>query len=214
VIGVARNSKSRTLGEKTAASAYFFLEPQPERAISFYGISILVRGAGSTGAMQAALRNRIHALDPAMAIFNAETMAEHVDKSMLLPRLCATLLGVFGLVGVALATVGLYGLMSFSARARTREIGIRMALGAQPSSVLRLITGQGVLLVGIGLTIGLAISFAVTRFTASLLYGVSSTDAVTFVGVPLVMVVVAAMAVLIPARRASKIDPLRALRCN
>ncbi len=214
VIGVVKNSKSRTLAENTAASAYFFLEPKPEDAFSFYGISVLVRGGGPSGPMQVALRNRIHALDPNLAIFNAETMAEHVDKSLLIPRLCATLLGIFGIVGVMLATVGLYGVMSFTARARTREIGIRMALGAQPGSVLRMITAQGIVLVGIGLAAGLAASLALTRFVASLLYGVSPTDALTFVGVPLVMVAVAAVAVLIPARRAARVDPLQALRCD
>ena len=138
-------------------------------------------------------------------------MTEHVDKSMLLPRLCATLLGLFGTVGIILATVGLYGVMSFGARARTKEIGIRMALGAQPANVLRMITGEGLLLVGLGLAIGLALALALTRFTSSLLYGVSATDLATFIGVPAIMLAVTIVAVLIPARRAARVAPLEAL---
>jgi len=139
-------------------------------------------------------------------------MRKHVDQSMLLPRLCATLLGIFGLVGAVLATVGLYGVMSFSTRARTREIGIRMALGAHPRGVLRLITLQGMALLAVGLAIGLGLSLAVARLTASLLYGVSATDAATFAAVPVLMIAAGTLAVLIPARRAARIEPLNALR--
>ncbi len=211
VIGVVKNSKSRTLGEERAAAAYLFLEPKPEQAMSFYGITVVARSAAAPGPLAAAMRNAIHSLDPNLPVFNTETMQEHVDKSLLLPRLCATLLGIFGAVGAILATVGLYGVMSFATRARTREIGIRMALGARPGRVLRLITGQGMLLLGIGLAIGVGLSLALTRFTASLLYGVSATDAVTFVGVPALMIAVGVVAVLVPARRAAKIEPLEAL---
>lgn len=212
VIGVARNSKLRTLGEKTAAGAYLSLEARPEDVMSFYGISVIVRSGMPPGPLAMQVRNQIHTLDAGLPIFNQETMADHVNKSMLLPQLCATLLGVFGMVGLALATVGLYGVMSFASRARTREIGIRMALGAQPVNVLKMITAEGLLLAGIGLALGLALSFAVMRFTASLLYGVSTTDFATFTIVPLTLLVVAVIAVLIPARRAAKIEPLDALR--
>ena len=211
VVGVARNSKSRTLGEGNTAAAYLFLEPKPEDVFSFFGITIVVRTTPPPSQLARAVSNEIHALDPNLPVFNSETLSEHVNKSMLLPRLCATLLGIFGAVGVILATVGLYGVMSFGARARTREIGIRMALGAQPGNVLGMITKEGLLLAGIGLAIGLGISFAVTRFTASLLYGVSATDLATFIGVPVLMLLVALVAVLIPARRAARIAPLEAL---
>ena len=211
VIGVAKNSKSRTLGEERTAVAYLFLEPKPEQAMSFYGITVVARSASAPGPLAAAVRNAIHSLDPNLPVFNTETMREHVDKSLLLPRLCALLLGIFGAVGAILATVGLYGVLSFATRARTREIGIRMALGAQPGRVLRLVTGQGLLLLGIGLAIGMALSVMLTRFTANLLYGVSATDAVTFVGVPALMIAVGVVAVLVPARRAAKIEPLEAL---
>lgn len=212
VIGVVKNSKSRTLGEGATNMAYLFLEPKPEQAISFYGITVLARSSSASGPMLAAMRRAIHSLDPNLPIFNAETMRKHVDQSMLLPRLCATLLGIFGLVGAVLATVGLYGVMSFSTRARTREIGIRMALGAHPRGVLRLITLQGMALLAVGLAIGLGLSLAVARLTASLLYGVSATDAATFAAVPVLMIAAGTLAVLIPARRAARIEPLNALR--
>jgi predicted permease len=211
VIGVVKNTKSRTLGEDTEACLYLFLEPKPEQAMSFFGISLIARSSIPPGQLEHAMRDQIRALDPNLPVFNVETMNEHVNKSMLLPKLCATLLGVFGLVGVMLATLGLYGVMSYAARARTKEIGIRLAIGAQPGGILRMVAGQGLFLAGIGVASGLAIALAVTRFTASLLYGVSATDAITFIGVPVLMVVVALIAVLIPARRAARVDPLEAL---
>ena len=212
VVGVVKNAKSKTLGETSQPCLFLFLEPKPEQAMSFFGISVIARGSTPPGQLEHAVREQIRALDPNLPVFNAETMTEHVNKSMLLPKLCATLLGVFGLVGVVLATLGLYGVMSYAARARTKEIGIRLAVGAQPRGILRMVAGQGLLLAGIGVAAGLAISFGVTRFTASLLYGVSATDALTFIGVPLLMLAVALVAVLIPARRAARVDPLEALR--
>jgi ABC-type antimicrobial peptide transport system permease subunit len=179
--------------------------------MSFYGITTVVRGTMPPGALATAVREQIHALDANLPVFNVETMNEHVNKSMLLPRLCATLLGIFGAGGAILAMVGLYGVISFAARARTREIGIRMALGAQPATVLQMILREGMLLVGAGLAIGMGLSFAATRFTRSLLYGISTTDPVTFTIVPVAMLLVAAVAVWVPARRAARIAPREAL---
>jgi predicted permease len=211
VVGVVRNTKSKTLGEASQPCLYLYLEPNPEQAMSFFGISVIARGSTPPGQLEHAVREQLRALDPNLPVFNIETMNEHVNKSMLLPKLCATLLGVFGLVGVVLATLGLYGVMSYAARARTKEIGIRLAVGAQPRGILRMVAGQGLLLAGIGVAAGLAISFGVSRFTASLLYGVSATDALTFFGVPTLMLAVALVAVLIPALRAARVDPLEAL---
>jgi predicted permease len=211
VVGVVKNAKSKTLGEASTACLFLYLEPKPEQAMSFFGISVIARSSTPPGQLEHSVRDQLRALDPNLPVFNIETMNEHVNKSMLLPRLCATLLGVFGLVGVVLATLGLYGVMSYAARARTKEIGIRLAVGAQPRGILRMVAGQGLLLAGIGVAVGLAIAFAVTRFTTSLLYGVSATDALTFIGVPVLMLGVAMVAVLIPARRAARVDPLEAL---
>jgi ABC-type antimicrobial peptide transport system permease subunit len=122
------------------------------------------------------------------------------------------LFGIFGLLGLVLASVGLYGVVSYSVRSRTREIGIRMALGARPFAIVRLVLRQALALVLIGVAAGLALASVLSRFTASLLYGIAATDAVTFVAVPLVLLAAALTAVLVPARRASSIQPMSALR--
>jgi ABC-type antimicrobial peptide transport system permease subunit len=158
------------------------------------------------------VRDKIATLDPSMAVFNTETMQAHVDKSLLLPRLSALLLVIFGAVGLTLAAIGLYGVMSYSVRRRTREIGIRMALGARPGAVLKMVLRQGLLLTGIGLGIGLGIALGLGRFTASLLYGISGTDLLTFVTVPAVLLAAATAAVVVPAFRAAHINPTTALR--
>jgi predicted permease len=212
VIGIAKDFKSRTLGEEPSMSAFLYLEARPEDVFSFYGISLVVKTTGDPNAMIRPVRQQIAALDPNLAVSGTETMDEHVDKALLFPRITAMLLGVFGAVGLTLATVGLYGVMSYSARRRTREIGIRMALGARTGGVLRLVARQGLALAGVGVAIGLALSLAISRFAASLLYGVGATDPVTFIVVPALLLAVAVMAVLLPARRAAKTDPLAALR--
>ena len=212
IIGVARNSKSRTLGEAPTACAYFFLEPNPENAISFYGISIVVKAVANPIGLVRPIREQIQQLDPNMAIFNTETMQEHVNKSLLLPRICATLLGVFGGVGLTLAVIGLYGVMSYSVRRRTREIGIRMALGSGRGEVLRMVLRQGLTLTAIGLAIGLSIAIALGRFTSSLLYGISGTDPLTLVVVSMVLLGTALGALVLPARRAASVEPSVALR--
>jgi predicted permease len=212
IIGIAKNSKSRTLGERPTPIIYVPLEQHPERADSLFGISILVKTAVGPRTMIRAVRAQVAELDPNLAVFNIEGMQEHVNKALLIPKLSAVLLGVFGAVGLVLATVGLYGVLSYSVRRRTREIGIRMALGAHAGGVLRMVVRQGLLLACVGLAIGLGISVALWRFAASFLYGISATDSVTFIGVPLVLLAVAFVAALLPARRASRVDPMEALR--
>ncbi|MGA9982907.1 MAG: ABC transporter permease [Acidobacteriaceae bacterium] len=212
IIGVARNSKSRTIGEKPSDAAYLFLNAAPEKATSFFGTTILVKTAMDPRALESQVRQQIAALDPNMAVFNAETMQEHVDKSLLIPRISALLLGIFGAIGLTLAAIGLYGVMSYSVRRRTREIGIRMALGAKRPTVLRMILRQGLFLTALGLAIGLAIALALGRFTASVLYGTSGTDLLTFVTVSAVLLATAVTAVLIPALRAAHVEPTTALR--
>jgi predicted permease len=212
IVGVARNSKSRTIGEKPSDTAYLYLDAAPEKATSFFGTTLIVKTGMDPRALASSVRQQINALDPNMAVFNTETMQEHVDKSLLLPRISALLLGIFGVIGLTLAAIGLYGVMSYSVRRRTREIGIRMALGAKRPAVLRMILRQGLILTGIGLVIGLAIAFALGRFTASVLYGTSGTDPLTFVTVSLVLLATAVAAVLVPAVRAAHVEPTTALR--
>jgi predicted permease len=212
IIGVVRNTKSRTLGEDVRPVLYRSLAQTIAGDPSFLGYSLLVRFAGGAAPISRAVRREIHLLDPSLAVFNAETMSEHLRDALFLPRLAGILFGVFGITGLLLAAVGLYGVMSYSVSRRTREIGIRMALGAQPGGVRRLIVRQGMLLTFFALVVGLAAAWALARFSAAVLYGIQPHDIVTFTAVPLFLAAIAFLACWIPSRRASKVDPLTALR--
>jgi predicted permease len=212
VIGVARNSKLKTIGEKPGNAAYIFLNAAPEKANSFFGTTLIVKTSVNPRSLAREVREQISTLDPTMAVFNSETMQEHVDKSLILPRISALLFGIFGVVGLTLAAIGLYGVMSYSVRRRTREIGIRMALGAKPRAVLEMVLRQGLILTSIGLGIGILIALALGRLTASVLYGTSGTDPLTFAIVSVVLFAVASVAILVPAFRAAHVEPTTALR--
>ena len=214
IIGVVKNIKSRTLGESLRPVLYRSLAQDIGRDPDFRGVSLLVHSDTNPAVLEREVHDVIRSLDPAMAIFNVETMEEHLRDALFLPRLAGTLFGIFGFTGLALAVVGLYGVMSYSVSRRTREIGIRLALGAQTSAVQRLIIGQGMLLACIALAIGLPIAFALAKFATSILYGVRPHDAVTFTIVPLFLAATALLACWIPARRAARIDPQAALRCE
>jgi predicted permease len=215
IVGVTGDSKSVTLGEEVKACAYIYLPREAsEQVLGLLGLTILVKTAGEPRALEHSVRAEIAKLDPTLAVFSVDTMAAHVSKAFLIPRVCATLFGVFGAVGLALAAVGLFGVVSYSARSRTREIGIRMAIGAQPTRIVALIAGQGLGIAAISVTIGLAASFGLSRFTASLLYGISATDAVTFIVTPAMLLLAAAAAVLGPTRRACAVRPSEALRAE
>ncbi len=216
IIGVVKNIKSRTLGEEVRPVLFRSLAQSVGEDPSFLGYAVLVRAAGGSAANPAALagavRREIHALDPTLAVFNAETMEAHLRDALFLPRLAGTLFGVFGLVGMLLAAVGLYGVMSYAVGRRTREIGIRLALGAQTGEVRRLVVRQGMSLTLIAVAMGMAAALAVAKFSASFLYGISSHDSLTFTVVPLFLAGVAFLACWIPSRRAARVDPLTALR--
>jgi ABC-type antimicrobial peptide transport system permease subunit len=147
-----------------------------------------------------------------MAVFNVQTMEAHLRNALFLPRLAGTLFGVFGFLGLLLAALGLYGVMSYSVGRRTHEIGIRMALGAQAGAVERLVIRQGMWLALVATALGLAAALGVARFFAAFLYGIQPYDAVTFTAVPLFLSSVALLACWLPARRAARVDPLQALR--
>ena len=213
IVGVVKNSKSRTLGEGQRPMLFRSLEQTAGSDPAFLGYSVLVRtGGGDYSALESAVRQEIHALDPAMATYNESTMEEHLRDALFLPRLAATLFGVFGVSGVLLAAVGLYGVMSYAVSRRTKEIGIRMALGAQVAGVQKMIVGQGMRLAAIAMGLGIVAALAVARLFGAFLYGVRTDDAVTFVGVPVLLGVVVLIASWIPARRAARVDPMVALR--
>lgn len=209
VIGVVKNAKSRTLGEEQKSILYRSLTQEIGRAPSLLGYSLLVRGSGDLAPM---VRREIQQMDPGLAIFSAETMEEHLKNALFLPRLAGTLFGVFGGVGLLLAAVGLYGVMSYSVSRRTREIGIRIAMGAEAAGVQRMVIRQGLTLTAIAMALGLAAALASAKLASGILYGVKPHDVVTFTGVPAFLAVIAFFASWLPARRASQVDPMTALR--
>jgi predicted permease len=212
VIGVAADAKSVTLGEEVKACAYVYLPRDADQVLGLLGMTILVKTSGNPEAMTRPVRDEILKLDPTLAVFNVDTLSKHVSRAFLIPRVCATLFGVFGAVGLALAAVGLFGVVSYSVRSRTREIGIRMAIGARPAEILRLVVGQGLGIVVVSLALGLGAAWGLSRFAATLLYGISATDAITFTITPVVLLGAAVAAVVAPARRACAIRPTDALR--
>ncbi len=212
VIGVVRNAKVETLGEGEVACMFRYLS-EFDGGFSTYGVTIMVRTSGGDPRRLArAVQREVTALDRDLPLFNVKTLEDHIDEALLLPRVSGAIFGAFGSIGLVLAVVGLYGVVSYSVRMRTQEFGIRMALGASPSRVAGTIVGQGLLLVGAGLAVGLLLALALSRFTASLLYGIVPIDPVTFLGVPAILIAAFLAAILLPARRASRIEPMTALR--
>jgi putative ABC transport system permease protein len=179
---------------------------------AFYPRDLVVRTAGDPLSLAAAVRGEVWAVDNQQPVSNIQSMEQIMSESLTRQRFNMLLLAIFAGVAMALAAVGIYGVMSYSVSQRSHEIGIRMALGANSGDVLRLVVGQGLKLVSAGVAIGLASAFALTRLMESLLFGVSATDPATFALISLALVAVAALASYIPARRATKVDPMVALR--
>jgi predicted permease len=212
IIGVVKNIKSRTLGEDTRYVLFRSLAQSTGSDPSFLGYQLIVHTRGDSAAIANAVRQQIHDLDGTMAIYDTETMQEHLRKALFLPRLAGTLFGIFGCIGLTLAAVGLYGVISYSVSRRTREIGIRIALGAQLDAIRGLVVRQGMVLTGIAIALGLPAAWVAAKFSSSFLYGVRPHDAVTFAGVPLFLALVALLACWVPARRAAQVDIQSALR--
>jgi len=209
VIGVVKDAKYESLREEPKPMAYY---PYSQR--DWYLGNFEVRFSGEPGAIVSAVRQAIKEVNRNLPIAEVAMFSEQVDRSLVQQKLIARLSSFFGLLALLLAAIGLYGVISYSVTQRTREIGIRMALGAERRNVLRLVIGQGAKLALIGVLAGLGASWALTRWIESLLFGVSPTDRMTFVIIALLLIAVALLACYIPARRATKVDPMVALRCE
>jgi predicted permease len=209
VIGVMRDGKYFSLGEDSSPFIYVNLRPTDGSYLT-----LMVRTSSEPQAVIGALRSEFHQLDSNLPVYSVRTMTEHMALPLFPARVAATLLGSFGLLALILAAIGIFGVMSYTVSQRTREIGIRMALGADAARILSLVIGQGLKLILFGLGIGLVAAFAGTRLMSSLLYGVSATDSVTFAVIALLLTGVALLACYLPARRATRVDPMIALRCE
>jgi predicted permease len=207
VVGVVRDGKYRTLGEAPRAFAYFALLQSDVKSAE-----MLVRTAGPTAPLVGLVRQEVRQLDEKVPVVGVRPLEEVISVSLLLPRGGAALFGVFGVLGLTLACVGLYGVLAYLVSQRTHEIGIRVALGAQRADVMKLVLGQGLRLTLVGVGLGLVGAVVMTGAMSAILYGVGATDVVTFAGVSVVLVAVALLACYIPARRAMRIDPMVALR--
>ena len=212
IIGVTNNIKSRFLGEDLRPVLFRSLPQTVASDPSFEGYTILARTAADSTSVATSVRSVIRDMDPTLAVFNKQTMEHHVREALFLPRLAGTLFAVFGTVGLLLAAIGLYGVMNHTVSLRIREIAIRMALGAQASSVLRHFLRRGLQLTAIALAMGLPAAFVIAKLFNSILYGIKPNDAITFVSIPLFLAFVTLLASYIPARRATKLDPMTALR--
>jgi putative ABC transport system permease protein len=208
IVGEVGNFRDRDAKEAPRPD---FFSPY-DQGQSSSGISLAVRTKGNPLALVSGIQDRIRSINKAQPIDNVSSMEQAIAQSNAQPRFQTSLLGVFGALGLVLALVGIYGVISYSVTQRTHEIGIRMALGAEPGQVMRLFLKYGLSLALIGVTIGVTASLALTRLMSSLLFGVSATDPVTFTGVAILLVLVSLAACYIPARRAMRVDPMVALR--
>jgi predicted permease len=207
VVGVVKTGKYRNLAEDPKP---YYYSPMAQRRSG--GMTLMVRTAGDPRNLVGAIRHEVETIDRRIPLFAIKTMDEHMTWALWGPNMAATMALWFGVVALLLSAVGLYSVMAYVVSQRTREVGIRMALGAKRGDVLKLIASQGMKLATIGVAIGLVLSLALSRALSSVLIGVSAYDAMTFITVPLLLGGVALLACLAPARRATKVNPLVALR--
>jgi putative ABC transport system permease protein len=207
IIGVVADVRNRSLNTEPKPAYYV-----PQTQVPFDQMVMVVKTNSDPHSLIPVATKQVAAMDPDLPVFGIKTMEEYMSASVAAPRFSTTLLSIFAAVALVLTVVGLYGVMSYSVAQRTNEIGIRLALGAQSRDVLLMIVKQGSFLIGLGIVIGLAGAFALTRLIASLLFGVTAKDPFTFGAVVVLLAVVALLACYIPAWRATKVDPMEALR--
>jgi putative ABC transport system permease protein len=210
IVGIVADIKHLSLREESGPEMYvpFNQKVWP----SLLKMQVAMRTQADPAGMTPLVRDAMRSVDPDLPLGKLATLTSLVDDAMIQPRFSMLLLGAFGGLAVALASIGMYGVISYSVAQRTREIGVRMALGARRNDVFRMILGQGVRLAGSGVTIGLLVAVGVTRLLTRFLYGVQPIDPVTFAAVPVLLVAVALLACYLPARRATRVDPMIALR--
>jgi predicted permease len=206
VIGVARDSKYNTLGEDPRPYMYLSLLQYPNPAVT-----VFFRTGPETQSMLGTLRSNVQELDHNLPLTNVWPIGEVFDQALWAPRFGAGLLAVFALIAMLLCAVGIYGVVSYTVGQRVREIGVRLALGAQPRDVLLMVLRQSAVTMALGLGVGLVASFALARFIVSLLFGVSANEPLAFLSIALVLAIVGLLASFIPARRAARVDPMVAL---
>jgi putative ABC transport system permease protein len=207
VVGIVADVKMNGVDQQTPMQAYLPLMQEPGRSLW-----LVARTAGNPLALASSIEQTVRSVDPDLPVFNTNSMDQLMNGAIAQQRLMMILLAGFAILALALAAVGIYGVMSYSVAQRTHEIGIRMALGARPLDVLRMILRQAMTLALVGVALGLAGAFALTRLMASLLYQVSATDPLTFIAISVILAGVALGACFVPARRATKVDPMIALR--
>jgi putative ABC transport system permease protein len=207
IVGVGGDVRYDSLTDEAYPTAYF---PHPELTYEF--MTLVIRTSGDPAEMAPAVRREISALDPDQPVSDVRTMNQVMADTVGRARFNTLLLGLFASLATLLAAIGIFGVMNYSVTLRTREIGLRMALGAQPARVLMLVLRQGLLLTLVGIGTGLAGALALTRLMSGLLYGVGASDPTTFAAIVPLLAVVSLVACYIPARRATRIDPLIALR--
>jgi putative ABC transport system permease protein len=208
VVGVIKDIKNDGLDQSGAPHIYSPIYQFP----GIRSLSVMVRTSLSATSLEPQIRREIQAVDPDLPVFNARTMNEVIDGSLASRRFSAELVGVFAVVALLLASVGIYGLLAYMVGQRAHEIGVRMALGAMPSTIGKMIVSRGTGLAGIGVGIGLLLSGIMAPMISTVLYGVRPLDPEVFLGVPLILMVVALLASYIPARRAARVNPIVALR--
>jgi len=209
VIGVVETGKYSSLGEAPAEFMYLSYHARYRS-----DMTLVARTPGDPQTVLAAMRNIVRNADADMPLYDVRSMEDHMGIALLPARLGGSVLGIFGVLGLLLAGVGIYGVMAYSVSQRSRELGIRVALGASRESVLKLVVGEGMKLALVGTLIGLVGAFGAAQLVSGLLYNVQALDPVAFVAVPLLLISVAAFAVYIPARRAARVDPIRAMKSD
>ncbi len=207
VVGVAADTKYRNLREARRLAIY-----EPLAQSYRPSMNLLVRTAGDPATLAPAIQTQLHAIEPALTIFNIRTLYEHVGRSLYIERMESVLLAFFGILALTLTAIGIYGVVAYSVAQRTREVGIRMALGAQKRDILKLILVKGLALIAWGTGLGLIGCYWLSRLVSNQLYGVSANDPATLIVVAALLAGVALLATYLPARRATKVDPLVALR--